>query len=397
MQLFNGLALISVLIIISRKIRFKTIPFFIFAGFLGLILGEQFFNIIKWKSFRIGIVPEFLITAIFTSVPFQVRSSPVGSLKKIKHFWGYNTLLIYLQWVIGLSVVLIFNDIPKAFATVLPAGFIGGHSTALALGEFYSKNGWPDGFSLFTSSATLGFIVSIIGAIFLCKTSKISISSTRPISFSPKSLFTSLILLSTIMIISYLSCIPLAKYNIPWFIPSFLVAHIFKYMLKTKFLFLNKIKSDFHKMNHIFTTYLIVISLTLLNIDIILKYKTPLLFVFSIGVSSSILMFKYLAPKMMLNNSNEKALMSWGWTTGVVAVALALNQAYSKEDKRDLLLEEFSLCYLLLSPIELLMLISTPILITKLNSIYLILCLLVFSIITFKFTKAKLKDQVLTD
>lgn len=389
MHLFYGLVLISVLIFLTSKIKIKFIPSFIIAGFVGLIVGEQFLNLISWQTFKLSIIPEFLITSIFAIVPFQVNKVTKQHLLEVKSYWGYTSILLYLQWLIGICTVIIFFNIPKQFATVLPAGFIGGHSTALALGEFYKLKGWSEGFSLFTSSATIGFIVSIIGGVLLTKSKNLNVDTPKNSYLNKNALTKSFLVLFIILSISFVINIPLESLQIPWFIPAFIVSHIIKFFLKNRVQLLGQLQESFHMINSFFTQYLIAISITILNVSILLKYKAPLLIAYCCSICASLFAIKWLAPKLLKNNTFEKSLMAWGWTNGVVAVALALNQAYTQDDMKDLILEEFALCYLLISPLELGLLIAVPFFLQSYPPYFIALALLSLMIISFFIFKSK--------
>lgn len=381
--------LISVLIFLSSKIKTKFIPSFIIAGFAGLIIGEQFLNIVDWQLFKLNIIPEFLITSIFAIVPFQVRKVTKKHFIEVKSYWGYTSILLYLQWLIGICIVIIFFNIPKQFATVLPAGFIGGHSTALALGEFYKLKGWSEGFSLFTSSATIGFIVSIIGGVLLTRSKNINVDSSNNSYIDSTALAKSFLMLFVVLSISFFLNIPLKSFQIPWFIPAFIVSHTIKFFLRDKTQLLRQLQESFHIINNFFTRYLIAISITVLNVSILLKYKTPLFFAYFCSICTSLMAIKWLAPKLLRNNVFEKSLMAWGWTNGVVAVALALNQAYTKDDKKDLILEEFALCYLLISPLELGLLMAIPFFLQSYSTLLIAIILLSLTIISYFIFKDK--------
>jgi ESS family glutamate:Na+ symporter len=389
MQLFYGLILISVLIFLSSKVKIKFIPSFIIAGFGGLLIGEQFLNFVNWQSFKLDIVSEFLITSIFAIVPFQVNKVTKKHFLEVKSYWGYTSILLYLQWLIGICTVIIFFNIPKQFATVLPAGFIGGHSTALALGEYYKLKGWSEGFSLFTSSATIGFIVSIIGGVFLTKSKNVNVENSIKTKLNSSSLTKCFLVLLIVLSFSYALNIPFKSLQIPWFIAAFIVSHIIKFSLKNYPQLLQQLQQSFHIINNFFTRFLITISITILNVSILFKYKAPLLVAYLSSIGASLFAIKWLAPKLLKNNTFEKSLMAWGWTNGVVAVALALNQAYSRDDKKDLILEEFALCYLLISPLELGLLIAIPFSLQSLSVFFIAIILISLIVISFYAFKSK--------
>jgi glutamate:Na+ symporter, ESS family len=393
MKIALSLILVTTLLVCSKFLTFRLkkliIPHYILAGLLGLFLGEQFLKLISWHSLSAELLPDFLVSIIFALVPFQIKRIQKKNIKEIKNFWTYSSLHIYFQWFLGLSIVLIFTELPAGFATVLPVGFIGGHSSAIAIGNFYNLNGWSEAYTLCSSSATVGFVISIIGGLYFINKGELHLKKDEFIFSKKSQLIKSFFLLAFIMCISFFIYTYTLSTSIPWFIYSFFTAHVVKFFLYRKQNLTADISKDFNHMARFFTQYLVAFAIITTNISILIKYKTPLILLFSTAIVGSIFMFKYIAPRVMQQDSFEKALMTWGWTTGIVAIALALNQAYTDEKKKDVLMQEFALCYILIAPLELLFISVTPLVIAKDMVIFELIFILVLVTISYKMIKSK--------
>lgn len=67
-----------------------------------------------------------------------------------------------------LGVVLlpkIFIGMNKAFGLMLPAGFVGGHGTAAAIGGVLVENGWQDTVSIGQTFATIGLLGGVFSGV----------------------------------------------------------------------------------------------------------------------------------------------------------------------------------------------------------------------------------------
>lgn len=169
-------ALLFVAKIIRCKFRFiqhAYIPAALLAGFLGLFLGPQFLDILPFSS-EIANYPSILIAVLFGSM--FVGTKGKMSVKSVLKGAG-DTMLIngaseMMQFavfiLIGVAVLPVaFSGINNAFGLMLPAGFVGGHGTAAAIGGVLGDAGWADASTIGQTFATVGLLGGILLGVVL--------------------------------------------------------------------------------------------------------------------------------------------------------------------------------------------------------------------------------------
>lgn len=174
------LCIMSTLLFIGKVIRAKVrfvqklyIPSALIAGFLGLFLGKQFLNILPFSN-EISSYSGILIVVLFGSmflgskkkVSFSSMFKNVGDTFLVN---GSSEIFQFALFIlIGVLVLpLIFKGINPAFGLLLPAGFVGGHGTAAAIGSVLSEAGWADSVSIGQTFATIGLIFGIVCGVVL--------------------------------------------------------------------------------------------------------------------------------------------------------------------------------------------------------------------------------------
>lgn len=148
------LCMMSVLLFVGKVIRAKVrfvqklyIPSALIAGFLGLFLGKQFLDILPFSN-EISSYSGILIVVLFGSmflgskkkVSFSSMFKNVGDTFLVN---GSSEIFQFALFIlIGVIVLpLIFKGINPAFGLLLPAGFVGGHGTAAAIGSVLAEGG----------------------------------------------------------------------------------------------------------------------------------------------------------------------------------------------------------------------------------------------------------------
>lgn len=370
-----ALILIFLIIVWTRYINFRFIPYYFIAGFITFILGKEGFAVLDWSSYSLNQSISYFIAAFFAIAPQLSSSINKKYVLSIIDFWGYSILHIIIQWTIGCIIILIFNHLHHGFVAVLPSGFVGGHSTALALSEFYQNSNWPNNSSIFTTSATLGFMVAIAGGFFITKKSSINLNTLSKFSYLNILKNRDLYIIVTVVLLSILIKDIIDINQIPIFVISFILSHLSK-----NFIYLNK--ERLHHINELIISFIITISIALLDVEVLSFYKFELTILFSLGILAQWLLYKFVAPLIIKDDLFEKRLLTWGWTTGVVAITIALNQSYIHPEKRDEFFEKFAFCYLLVSPIELMFLIFIPIYISHLKPSVITIILMAIFLLT---------------
>src|SRR5699024_10391850 len=93
---------------------------------------------------------------------------------RVGRMWSFSQLPMLMMWGGGLlfSILLLnpfWKDLHDGFGLILAAGFVGGHGTAAAIGESFSKYGWEEASSLAMTSATVGILSAILVGLFFIK------------------------------------------------------------------------------------------------------------------------------------------------------------------------------------------------------------------------------------
>jgi len=86
-----------------------------------------------------------------------------------------------------------------------------------------------------------------------------------------------------------------------------------------------------------------------------------------------------VAQKIFAEGWFETALFTWGWTTGVTAMGIALLRIIDAKNKSHVL-DDFAIAYLALVPIEIALIIISPFLVTNEYHVYYMLITITFGL-----------------
>ncbi|MCC4266148.1 hypothetical protein LL240_17070, partial [Oceanimonas baumannii] len=164
----------SGLILLCKLIRTNVVlvqklfmPVALLAGLLGLALGPQGVDILPFSE-AFGGYGGVLIAIIFAGVGLSTEfPAPSVLLSRSGKLWAFNQTATASQWLVGLVAgALIFTlfwpELSPAFGLIMPAGFMGGHGTAVAMGNSFAELGWEDATTLATTSATVGVFAAVL-------------------------------------------------------------------------------------------------------------------------------------------------------------------------------------------------------------------------------------------
>lgn len=396
----------SALLLFGQLIRAKVkpiqklfLPASVLAGFMCLILGPNGFDLLPFSS-RINQYPAWLIALVFASLPFS--SNEIAWKKRISgmgRLWSYSAAIFFLQWGGGVAFTYIViqefrPDINIGFGTILASGFTGGHGTAVAVGTSLATNGWPDGENLAMTFATIGLLTSIIGGMFWINWGVLTGSTrhlekfsnlpkdittglvspgqreslgeetTSPISIDPLIFQVAIVLTSTLIgsHLSRLSELALTEPGVPIFCSAFLSAIALKIGFR-RFGGIDYVESKtMRRIGGACTDFLVVFGIASIQISVVLDYALPLFSLYAFGLCMSILLFRLVAQKIFGTGWFETALFTWGWTTGVIAMGVALLRIIDAKNK-DHVLDDFAIAYFALVPIEIALITISPYLI----------------------------------
>ncbi len=396
------LGIISALMLLGKLIRVKVrgiqrflIPPAVIAGIFGLILGPEVLGWLPLSS-SLGTYAGVLIAFVFAALPFT-STSKAREVAKVKRMWGYSQGGMLLQWGFGgllgiLVLSLIWPKLDSAFGITMPAGFCGGHGSAAALGEAFAKLGKDDILTLAMTSATVGIIASIvIGLIFLrigtkrgcsaclteaerlpeeLRTGLLSAENRKSIGdnmFSNISISTLTFNLSVIALVvlgGYLISQGVAKVAPSLNLPVFSCAYIVGILVK---LFFDKTRVSSRicpetssNLSGMFTDYLVAFGIASIKISVVSQYLLPMIVLILAGLLFTAAYVFFAAKYIFKEYWFEKAMFSWGWFTGTMAMGMALFRIADPEG-RSHCVDHYAIAYIFIAPVEIALITFAPI------------------------------------
>ncbi|PLX34947.1 MAG: sodium:glutamate symporter [Clostridiales bacterium] len=403
--LFVDVGLMSLLLLfgflIRSKVRFVQnlfLPASLLAGFMGLILGPNGFNLLPFSA-SIGKYSGILIALVFAALPLASQKVPFKTIsKRVGNMWAYSQSVMILQWglgaLFGLVVIkAIWGDVNPGFGLMLASGFSGGHGTAAAIGDAFAGHGWDDAATLAMTSATVGVVSAIVGGLIIIKMGSrkgftkfitdfedlptelktglipeenresAGNNTVSPISVDP--LLFHLALISGISVLGYYIAKFGAKLMPQIRIPTFCVAFIVGVILMKVF---ENTGADKYidkrivtRISGSATDMLVAFGIASIKLPVVVAYAGPLALLFLFGLAYCWFMFRVLGPRMFTTYWFEKSIFTWGWATGTMAMGIALLKIIDP-DLKSKTLDDFALAYIPMSPVEIAVVSFAPLL-----------------------------------
>ncbi len=406
-HLFIDCGCIAVLLLIGQFIRATVpvvqrlfIPASVIAGLCGLVFGPHGWNLIPFSPL-VSQYPSILITLIFASLPFASRGFQWQSdSRNVTELWAYSTAIMCLQWgggvVLSLALLrVVWPDLHVGFGTLLASGFVGGHGTAAAVGATFAERGWPQAGSLAMTAATVGMLSSIVGGMAWIQwgTRKQATRFVARFEALPAELRTGLIpqekrkpighgtvsAIATDPLIFHFALIAAAAlggfflgqwseqyfgvYRIPTFCVAFLCACVVRHLLTVSQVFGYVDRTIMVRLGGSLTDVLVVAGIATINPQVVIDYAGPLLALFAFGLCLCWGLFRLCGPRVFAELWFEKSVFTWGWVTGILAMAIALLRVVDPEDKSTIL-DNFAVAYIAIGPLEVLLVSLGPVLVT---------------------------------
>lgn len=389
----------SALILIGQLMRAKIRPiqeFFVpaslIAGMLGLICGKHFLNILPFSQ-AAGSYAGMLIIVIFAAVGMNGFSLGAGGAKEeIRRVSGFLSYRLFAHCVqislpVLFSILLIAKTAPyinDAFGFCLVAGFSGGHGTAAAVGNSFSKLGFEAGLDLCMTSATVGIFSGVIGGMILIKigamkgytqfikdfryisgdlrTGMIAEENQKTIgkdgvsvvSIDPIAWHLALLLLPSglgIVLTKYLSSS--LSIDIPNFTSAFVIALAFWAILSKMGVYKYVDTDVFNRISGCATDFLVFFGVAMINIPIVVEYALPLTLLMVFGILLVLFTFWIMGPAMNKECWFERCLFCYGYLTGVFAIGFVLLRIVDPEN-RSKTLNDIALTTPFTTPVEVL-------------------------------------------
>ncbi|CDO04620.1 Sodium/glutamate symporter [Oceanobacillus picturae] len=375
------------------------LPASMIAGFIGLAFGPNGFDWLPFSD-QFSSYPGLLIAVIFAAIPIGAAKVNLKEIiHRVREMWSFSMLLTLLMWgagaLFGLIVLVpLFSDLPTGFGLILGAGFLGGHGTAAAIGEGFQYYGWDEAMDLAMTSATIGILIAVLGGLVLVKRSTekghtkfiqsfkdlpnelrtglmektertaMGEETVSPSSIDPLVLHISIIAL--VIGISYWVSDILQKaipaVSIPLFSIAFILALLFQVASR-------KVKADeyvdqrvMERIGGTATDYLVAIGIASINITVVVDYALPLALLFLFGTIWAYILFRFIGPNIFKDFWVEKSLFGWGWSTGTVAMGLALLRIVDPELKSKTT-DDYALAYIGVAPFDIAIVTFAPMLV----------------------------------
>ena len=400
--LLIDVGIVSLLLLLGKLLRAKVafiqrlfIPPSLIAGFCGLILGPEVLGWLPLSS-NMGTYAGILIALVFSCIPFtssKSRSNDGGS--RIGRMWSYSQAGMLLQWALGgalgMWVLSLFWPLDGAFGLSMPAGFCGGHGTAAAIGEAFSKHGVEEMQSLAMTAATVGIIASVVIGMWIIswgaahgKTSFLGKFETLPeelrtgilprdkrISMGEAS-FSAISLDSMTFNFAFVALSALGGYGIsklialvwpalmlPVFSCAFIAALLVRWIL-------GMIKADEHiskpiigHLSGAFTDYLVAFGVASIKLEIVGRYIVPLTILLVLGLVLTLIYVFIVGARIHRTYAFEKSVFTWGWFTGTMAMGIALLRITDPDSKSGTL-DDYAIAYLYIAPVEIALVSFAP-------------------------------------
>lgn len=409
LDLLYDVAWMSALLLIAKVIRSKIrfvqrlyIPSALIAGFIGLFAGKQFLNVIPFSSEisnYAGILIAFVFGSMFignkTKVSFKQMLQSVGDSFLINAAAEIAQFGVFI--FLGVTVFpVFFKEINVAFGLMLPAGFVGGHGTAAAIGGVLVDSGWMDATSIGQTFATIG----LLGRI-LCGITIINIGARRGDTAIIKSvkdlqeeMLTGLVqkndrsefgkntvnAMSIDALTWHVSLVLVAvgmayavNAGLKWLLPSvsfpvyglaLVCSIVLQGVLKVVGLDEYVDKKIITHIGSSATDYLVAFGVASINISVVVRYLTPIIVFSVMGFAFVIAWFWIVSPRFFRNYWFERGIYIFGLSTGVMATGVILLRVTDPEFETGVL-EDFGFAWIFLSFMDMFLVSLSPMFILK--------------------------------
>ncbi|MCK6265773.1 sodium:glutamate symporter [Vibrio sp. ZSDE26] len=386
--MLTDLAIAGLLLLMAKILRVHIpllqrmyIPSAVLAGLMGLTLGPAVFDMLPWTD-TFTANAGLLTTALFTALGLATDvPSPKVVAKRAGSLWAFNQIASVSQWLFagmfGLFITSFFwPEISPAFGITMSAGFMGGHGSATVVGDIFNSLGWEDGFTLGLTFATVGIFISIsVGMLILQLALKMgwittfttfdsmdeyerkglvkpteqpSVMKDTMSSLSVDSFAVHAALLIVAIVLAYESAGYLSSFHskvqIPTFVTGFLGGMFIRIVAKQTKASDYLCDGAFKHAAGMSTDYLIIFGISAIKITVLAQYLLPMVVLAIGGVSFTLWLVFWVAPRILGDDWFEKGIFSWGWLTGTVAMGIALLRIVDPK-MRSKVLDDYAIAY----------------------------------------------------
>lgn len=383
-----------------KPLQDMMIPAGVIAGVLGLILGP---NVLGWLPFsdQLGTYGSVLIAAVFACMALTSDFNLTKIGRSVGSFAAYGVLMYAAQVAVAMVLVLLvlgpLLGSPDYLGIMLFAGWAGGFGSAAAVGSALGDAGYPEAASIAFTSATVGFLVGIVGGIIQTRwgakrgharayagtkdipkdlrTGVLDIvdgKGTQPIG---NHLFSGGTIESLTFQIGLVAAVAAGAYGLntllgQWipsvafplftiaFVVGLIVRGLFSAARGSRFIDQDSINS----LSGTATDLLMVCGIASVVPSLVADQWLALTILFVVGLALCLFLGLVLAPRVLGEGWFERQIFTWGWSTGAVATGIALLRIADPKLKSRTL-EDFSVAYLPVLPVEITAVTFVPLLV----------------------------------
>ncbi len=400
----------SILLFIAQYLRANVkiiqnlyLPSSLVAGFMGLFFGKQFLNIIPFSD-KMASYAYMLVVVLFASL--FIGNNQKQSFKKVVNEVG-DTFTLNLAAEVGqfgfailfggLILNKMFPEVHHAFSILMPAGFVGGHGYAAAIGGTLNDiGGWEEALTIGQTFATIGLLCGILGGLVLINyaTRKKATRFIKTMAELPKSMQTGLVPKEEQIIMGNQTVNPMSIDPLTWHVLLVLIASAGGYyahygfkiivpgvslpMMSLSMLagvllqfLISRIglaeyvdKRIITRIGSSVTDYLVAFGVASIQISIVIKYAVPILIMLLLGLAYALFFVFVIGRKLFHNFWFERSIFVYGWSTGVVAMGVTLLRIVDPEFKSKTL-EDYGMAYVFISIVELFIVSLLPIFVAR--------------------------------
>ncbi|MCJ2182666.1 hypothetical protein MTR62_08185 [Novosphingobium sp. 1949] len=376
------------------------VPSTLLAGLIGFVGGP---SVLGWLPFSAWCAQYggVLICAVFAGLGMTARFPDLDTLiHRTGRMWVFNQIVFLSQWIVGVGFAMVtahsvFPGLVPAFGLIFPAGFMGGHGTAAGLGVVLQGLGWEDALSLGLTSATIGVFLAMLGGMVIInlfgrqgrlkdvrrfeeldrhfRRGLVALEDRRSIgeetvvaaSLHVLSLHVGLLAVITFAafeLASHLSAL-VSYLSVPVFACCFLLGALMRLVLTRTGMIHYVDERIIGALASCATDFLIFFGVSSIQLAVLLSNTAPFLAIMLIGTALCLVLTMLVAPRVLGDHWAEKAVFSWGWMTGTVALGILLLRVCDPEGQSNAL-EDYAIAYVPGSIVEILLVSLVPGLVT---------------------------------
>lgn len=410
--MFLDFALMSGLLVVAHLLRtwvrfFQTIflPTPILAGLIGLAAGPEVLDLIPFSRDEAGTpvmrrFPGELVVLLFGTLFLGSRRNAPRFRQMIRDAgdtFFYNLSIWIGQFGVallfaGAIVIPLFREVGGPFALMLPAGFVGGHGTAAAVGSILGEQGYEDAMGIGYTFATIGLLVAVLGGVTAINLATRSgwtrlVSTPREL---PADLRRGLIDPDNARSVVKETVSPLALDTLSWHLGLVLIAyggaHATSRALESAGGFFTSLplfglavicgallqklldglgvgahvdRATMGRLGSSISDFLVAFGVAAIPLTIVAEYAAPILVMCAFGFVHAGLTTWWIARRTFHNYWFERGLFTFGHATGVVAMGIALLRVVDPKLESNTL-DDYGLAYLPIAVVEIVVLSTLP-------------------------------------